>query len=264
MPTPKNKITYRKTPIPCLDHGGLTHIKHTDRLINRMKLSYNCRSFGGDGYFRKNIFGGQLIWGDRLFTMKNKNSMSNMKHMFIFAHVKKNAVAYGKTHKLKPSKWIASIVWNTNKNNNGKKIVGTDLDDAYWTIAYKKGIISEKTYNHGLRINKKSLCLAALATLGSDKTYQDIKHGVLTGDITIVKGDDNLKLIYQSIRHTCFNYMITLSKMLGDDFVCYKTDCIYYVSTKKNIKMVAEFFESKGLDTKMMMKMPSKVEEKYK
>jgi hypothetical protein len=46
--------------------------------------------------------------------------------------------------------------------------------------------------------------------------------------------------------------MRELADLLGDDFVAYKTDCIYYLHTSENIRKVKDFLDKKKLDYKMV------------
>ena len=132
------------------------------------------------------------------------------------------------------------------------KVTGTDLNHAYWRIAYNLGIISELTYVKGLDDKFKSVRLAALSTLGADKKYKIIKAGVITDELKIIKGDDTLQIIYKLIRYTCYKYMAQVKKQLKSDFLCYKTDAIYYIDTKENRKIVRDFFKEKDLLMKQL------------
>lgn len=59
--------------------------------------------------------------------------------------------------------------------------------------------------------------------------------------------------------------MMTMAKMLGEDFICYKTDCIYYVDKPENRKMVQEYLDIFGLEWKQLVEpnKPEKEETKY-
>jgi hypothetical protein len=47
--------------------------------------------------------------------------------------------------------------------------------------------------------------------------------------------------------------MMTMANLLGDDFICYKTDCIYYKQTKKNVELVTTYLDSVGIDYKQLV-----------
>jgi hypothetical protein len=204
-----------------------------------------------DGFIRHNIFGTEIIWNKSRHTYSTVKGRRQKKHMFIFALAKRDALKYIREHGIKQHNFLPSVVYNKNIKLQGKRLTGADVDGAYWTIAFHLGFISETTYNNGLRIRSKNLCLAALSSLGGDKAYYKIKGGnIVDNEIVVVKGNDDLKEIYKAIRYTCYNYMKELAALLGDDFVCYKTDCIYYVRNKKNNKIVEDYLAEKGLSFK--------------
>ena len=60
------------------------------------------------------------------------------------------------------------------------------------------------------------------------------------------------KKIFKYIRLVCFNMMHDLSKKLGPDFDCWKTDCIYYRDTPENRKLVQDYFIIKNMDFKQL------------
>jgi hypothetical protein len=47
--------------------------------------------------------------------------------------------------------------------------------------------------------------------------------------------------------------MNNLATMLGDDFVCYRTDCIYYKDTKKNRDLVYTYLDSVAMHYKQLI-----------
>lgn len=205
-----------------------------------------------DGYERKTMFGHEVAFkGDPFLlnfpTAKGKRAQ---KTIFIFALVKKDAKKYIETHKLKKIDHKVSQVYNEDETLDlkRKKVAFADLDDAYWAMALRLGVISEKTFDHGITMRKKNIGLAALASLGSDKHYNIIRKGEKTKDVMVVKGDDRLKQVYKMIRTECYGYMRRCSKLLGNDFLGYKTDAIYFIHTKKNIKIVEDFFKKHKLD----------------
>jgi hypothetical protein len=134
------------------------------------------------------------------------------------------------------------------------QLTATDINHAYWAIAYNLKIISAKTYEKGLDNKLKSVRLAALSTLGASKKYYRIKKGVITSDVVLVGGNEALTKVYTLIRLTCFEYMYQVKRLLKKDFICYKTDCIYYIDSKENKKIVRDFFKSKKLGMKQLEK----------
>ena len=180
--------------------------------------------------------------------------MAFKKGMFLFGMVRKDVKAYLQINKVKLPIKYGQIEYNKELNEElFGKITATDLNHAYWRIAYNLGVISEKTYNKGLNDDFKAVRLAALSTMGANKKYQKIKNGKLLDEYKVVYGDDTLKDVYKLIRLTCYKYMNQVKKKLGRDFLCYKTDCIYYIDTQYNRKIVKDFFKEKDLYMKQLV-----------
>lgn len=202
--------------------------------------------------YRENLFGSELIWGDYRYMFPNAKGKKSMKDLFIFSMVRRDAMNYLKKNKVKDSGWASSITYNSKVNLSARKMIGTDIDGAYWSIAYKMGIITENTYSRGLLVKQKHLLLASLSSLGRDKRYTIVSDGKFTGDTVIIKGNDQLKLLYKKIRYACFGYMKKLARIIGNDFVAYKTDCIYYLYSLENVRKVKTFLEAEDIDYKMV------------
>jgi hypothetical protein len=123
-------------------------------------------------------------------------------------------------------------------------ITGTDLDHAFWRIAYIKGYISKKTYEYGIADDKaKVIRLATLGNLGKEDIFDKYENGVLVGQEVKRPENKNMKKIYADIRLTCYYLMYELSVQLGDEFESWATDCIYYRDTPENRKLVHDFFD---------------------
>lgn len=65
--------------------------------------------------------------------------------------------------------------------------------------------------------------------------------------VCVDEGDENKRMIYKYIRYFCYQLMYECSVLLGDDFDCWKTDCIYYRDTPENEKKVTAYFSSKDM-----------------
>ena len=124
-----------------------------------------------------------------------------------------------------------------------------------------EGVITQRTYLRGLEIKDKSLRLAALANLASSKEYQVIRGGEITDETVVLKYDPVLQRIYNNIRYACYGHMAEMAKLLGDDFICYKTDCIYYRDTPENREKVHTYLDSVGLDWKQLVEPQRPVDE---
>jgi len=218
-------------------------------LLNRMKRE------SANGYLKRGTFTNEIVWGAYSYIvpcMDKKRQLSFKKGMFLFGLVRKDAKKFLELHdNISLPKKYAQIEYVAELKPN-KKITGTDLNHAYWRIAFNLNIISKNTYIRGLPDNFKAVRLAALSTLGANKKYQKIVDGELSDEFNVVSGDEKLQNIYRLIRFTCYKYMHDVKKILGKDFIAYKTDCIYYVDNQKNRKLVNDYFEKKDLLMKQL------------
>ena len=224
--------------------------KNSGHLINRIK------DLGEDALVKRGTFSTEILWGKRsyIFPSVNKKDYSTFrKGLFLFGKVRSEAQAFLKNNpNFKLPKEERSIYFAPIEPPSDIKICATDLNHAYWRIANNLGIISDYTYYKGIKDEFKSVRLAALSTLGSRKKYQKIENGEITDECLIFEGDESLRKVYTLIRYTCYKYMNAVKRMLGKDFLCYKTDCIYYIDTKENRKKVQDFFDKKDLLMKQL------------
>jgi hypothetical protein len=204
---------------------------------------------------KRGTFTNEIVWGAYSYIvpcMDKKKQLAFKKGMFLFGLVRKDAKKFLEIHdNIRLPKKYAQIEYREELKSM-KRVTGTDLNHAYWRIAYNLGVISENTYIKGLNDSFKSVRLAALSTLGAKKKYQKIIDGELQDEFFVEDGDDDLQNVYKLIRYTCYRYMNQVKKLLGDDFLAYKTDCIYYIDTKKNRQIVQDFFDKKGLLMKQL------------
>jgi hypothetical protein len=221
-------------------------------LLNKMKIEK------ANGFFKRGVFTNELVWGNYSYVSSHLTKAKQKKFqkgLYIFGMVRRDAKLFIKENpSFKLPKKYGQIEYNKDLNEDlFGKITATDLNHAYWRIAYNLGIISDMTYEKGLSDDFKELRLAALSTMGATKTYQKIVKGELTNQTHIIKGDEVMQNVYKLIRYTCYRYMTQVQKRLGKDFLCYKTDCIYYIDTRENRKIVTDFFKEKDLLMKQLV-----------
>ena len=143
-----------------------------------------------------------------------------------------------------------------------KETIGLDINNAYWSVAYLKGYISKKTYLKGIeKDNLKSIRLSCLSSLGKKRIYQCYENGEYVYDEEM-KGDEVLENIYKDIRYSTYGVMFEIAKELGDDFCCWKTDCIFFYDTEDNRIMVKSIIESYGLECKVEVKKLKQLKDK--
>jgi len=228
--------------------------KHREKTIMRSIINNQCDAFLRYGNFSHEIIDGKTCY---IFPPdKTKESkLSKMRQgIYLFSVVRKDAKEWLKNN-LKfdlPDKNPVNEYSSGIEDFNNQKVTGTDLNSAYWTIAYNLGIITKDTYDKGLSNDLKQIRLATLSTLGSGKKYYVIRDGEMTNDEVCIGADEKLADVYRLIRYTCYMYMNELKNMLGKSFVAYRTDCIYYIDTKENRELVRNYFKSKKLKFKQL------------
>ena len=132
-------------------------------------------------------------------------------------------------------------------------ITATDLDHAFWRIAYVKGYITKKTYTKGLPTSGKAIRLASLSVLGRGKKFDRYVDGKFIENVVTKKSDATLQKVYVDIRYSCYYMMYELSQILKDDFESWKTDCIYYRDTPENRTIVHNYFEEREMMFKQLI-----------
>ena len=209
--------------------------------------------YSEDGYYRKGNFSTELIWDRKTYVFPNKNHRSYRKGFFLFKMVRRDAQKFldsGKSVRV-PTRYPVND-YNDNFDKFDLPVTGTDLNHAYWRIAYNLGIISKKTYESGLDEEYKVVRLASLSTLGKGKDYYVIRDGKMTKEMVNIGRNEVFEDLYKAIRYTCYKYMQKIKKLLKNDFVCYKTDCVYYVDTPENRKKVRDYFEKESMSMKQL------------
>lgn len=211
----------------------------------RLNLTQNMADF----FVRSNSDLQEFIVDGEYFMYVNFNE-KKFQHTYLYSMVKRDMMEYYASHGaeiLIPK--MPSHLTNHNYDPMEDEMMGTDLNHAYWRIAYLMGKISEKTYKKGLESNDSNIKIArlsALSVLGRVKTYERYVHGKFIENVAIQK-DKDLKNYYYNIRFYCYQCMWELSRMLGDDFHSYRVDCVYYRKTEQNIEMVETYLNERGL-----------------
>ena len=132
-----------------------------------------------------------------------------------------------------------------------KDTIGMDINNAYWSVAYLKGYISQNTYERGLeKEDMKRIRLASLSSLGKSRMYNVYVNGEHQFDEEQAK-NQSLQNVYLDIRYSTYGVMQEIAYELGDDFCCWKTDCIFFHVTEKNRELVKTMIEDYGLECKL-------------
>lgn len=192
----------------------------------------------------------EIILDDTKYVFTSDDAFPQRK-LYLFRSVKLSAEKWLKENKVKLPEERKQAHWNYDFDDS-KVIAGTDLNHAYWRIAYLLGVISEKIYMAGLDEDCKQLRLATISILGRRKVFDIYEKGIKKDSIILQEENREMREIFTMIRRLCYSYMAELANNLDKDFLCWKTDCIYYVSTDKNIKFVQDYFTSKNLTYKQL------------
>lgn len=220
--------------------------------MKRQFKNFSCdrtykRLVGGKHNFliRKGSEVNQIIFGKNhyLFATENRNFPKSKLYLFKMVNddVKK-FIDNNPFIDLLPQKKTQefNLEYDIEKGN----LTGTDLDHAYWRIAYVKGYISKNTYEHGVKDEKsKTIRLATLGVLGTEQKFDRYQNGEYIETVVHRRENKPMKQVYKDIRLTCFYMMYELSILLGEDFESWNTDCIYYRDSVENRKLVHDFFD---------------------
>jgi hypothetical protein len=226
----------------------------TYKRVPMTRMYSNLVEGKGDFLIRRGSECNEIIFdgNHNIYATENKNF--DPKKIFLFNLVALDVKKFLKTNpfiELPPKKDVAFYSYTYDLEDG--TLTGTDLDHAYWRIAYAKGYISKKTYNYGLDETAKPLRLATLSVLGREKVFEVWEKGEYVESVIHKPKDEQLRMVYADIRYSCFYMMYELSKLLGKDFFCWKTDCIYYRNTPKNIKNVQRYFDDREMLYKQLV-----------
>ena len=213
---------------------------NADALIDKIK------SRKQDALIREGDFSKVVIWDKVAFNFtKTDKGSSFRKSVYLFGVVRKEAKLWLKNNANfeLPTQYPVNV-YNEHYKHLKKEMAATDLDHAYWRIAYVKGYISKNTYEHGIKDEKsKTIRLATLGVLGTEQKFDKYVNGEYVETTINRKENKAIKMVYKDIRLTCFYMMYELSIQLGEDFESWNTDCIYYRDSVENRKIVHEFFD---------------------
>lgn len=133
-----------------------------------------------------------------------------------------------------------------------------DVNNAYWQMMYKLGIISENVYNKYAYNNKyKLIKKIAIGLTVSGQTARFLQNGEVLkskdGKELIVYEDKTLwKRVYKNVRHMTYNIPVDVINKIGaDNYIFYNQDA---VAVKNEFKKDADdFFLDNGIDYKKIL-----------
>jgi hypothetical protein len=227
---------------PLVTRMGLGKPDNLIKVLNERKIDY---------LMRRTTESTTIIFSDTKFIFPH-NTYFRAGKLFLFKMVKNDVVKWvGDRKSIKPPPKHDPSYYNIDYDDSYGSIVAVDLNHAYWRIAFSYGIISENTYLKGLDPKCKAIRLAALSVLGKKREFIRYMGGEIVETKTLREENKALLGVYTYIRLFCYQMMYDMSKMLGDDFDCWRTDCIYFRKTKKNIKMITKYLGERNFSFKM-------------
>lgn len=185
--------------------------------------------------------GKSIVWDEeKQFGINYRKHLNpeQMSQLWIFAVVKQNVQKMIKIRTQKP----LPISYNKSKKNvkifdkmkDGEKFLASDMNHAYWRIAYNENYIDRKTYSRFLPKEFKPVRNKSLSCLISktvSKTYNE-KNELINIEYD---GSQELNDAYQDIRNKTYKILHDCSELIGNGFLKYATDCIYYKSEYKEL-----------------------------
>jgi len=193
----------------------------------------------------------EILMDDKHMVFASQTNFPKKK-IYLFNNVKQQVTKWLNTNDVYLPENLSSIKYNYDYDTDEGTMCGTDLNLAYWRIAYLYGMINEKTYIGGLDTDCKALRLATLSVLGRQKKFDNYEKGEIKETYIYQKENVDLKNAFKFIRLTCWSIMKEVSELLGDDFYAWKTDCIYYRESLSNIKAVQDYFDKLDLTYKQL------------
>ncbi len=193
----------------------------------------------------------EILMDDKHIVFASQSNFPKKK-IYLFNNVKQQVTKWLNTNYVYLPEKLSSIKYNYDYDTDKGTMCATDLNHAYWRIAYLYGMINEKTYIGGLDTDCKALRLATLSVLGREKKFDNYEKGEIKETYIYQKENVDLKNAFKFIRLTCWSIMKEVSELLGDDFYAWKTDCIYYRESLSNIKAVQDYFDKLDLTYKQL------------
>lgn len=187
--------------------------------------------------------------GQKIYQNKSKRFQGGL---YLFYMVRKDVEFYIENNGLVTPYKELPVNYVNKDYNYDNDTIGMDINNAYWSVAYLKGYITESTYLKGLEDKQgmKSIRLSSLSSLGKSRIYNVYENGEHIADQEM-RSNDALQDVYNDIRYSTYGVMLEVAEELGEDFCSWKTDCVFFTDTQANRKKVKEIIESYGLECKI-------------
>jgi hypothetical protein len=245
-----NKINRVLTATPKFKLTGDSQT-HINKIISNAKNNQKSCVY----YVRKTQYTEKIIRSNEMYiyrTEKSRTQKDRMKWLWMFRAVKQDSEKWVIENPKIVGNPITSyepeVYQDSFENKRVKTVYGTDISQAYWRIAFLHGIIGASTYNKGQECPFKDLKYSTLSLLGAKQVYQMYRNEKFLKDVVMVEENVELKRVYEFVKRQCTEIMYLIKKALGNDFVMFQTDEIFY-RNRANVKKVENILLELGFDS---------------
>lgn len=226
-----------------INNSYLRRIKKKTKVLHKQSMSYTL-VVGGSSYTLDSP-----LFKDKAFSRSNLTNQDLVFIKKVKRHVLKNKIYVNFLDQYFPSD-ISYMDVNPNlQNQKFPNAIEIDVNEAYWKTAYILGIIDEAIYEEGKKgkLGKytRLVALGALAKRVTKFVYVDGKFShkeEVRSELT--------ENVWYSICKRLSDVMQGAKKILGDDYLFYWVDGIYFINTKANRKKITKYFLKNGYTSK--------------
>jgi len=206
------------------------------------KIPFTMKHSGSVMEIESDLFNSKSL--DRKFNGKELNFIKKVKKHVINENVSMNFL--GTRYKSKDIKYI-EVSKKLKSGDVYEDVYCLDLVSAYFQMALMLGVISPDIYKEGIGIDKvtRLASLGSLARRTEVREYDGKEYRLLeTIESTATEN------CWFAICYKVGELMLKASKSLGDEFIFYWVDGIFFKNTPENIKKVSDVFAESGFESK--------------
>jgi len=219
-------------------------LKDTFTFLINHKKDFKLASVNGHYKLKSKFVGNTDTYSKDEYQYSDMNFIKKIK-----SHVKKNKIHLDSKfadNQVMPSdvKYVAVNV--VPENARYEHCGEVDINEAYWITAYKLGIIDKAIYDEGKKTNglAKGIRVASLGALAKKEVVYTYEKGELVGQ------EDKQSPLFQNLWFTICKHigdvMTEVANVLGDDFLFYWVDGVYFKNPSKNKDIVQNIFAKHG------------------
>lgn len=191
--------------------------------------------------FKQKTFKKNEYTPDELRFIKSVRSYVNKEEIYALPHFQDNQIFADDVHYVK----VARVP----RFEKFENVCEVDIDQAYWETAYQLGVVSEEIYAKGSKGNiSKKARLTALGSLARKAyNYKFIGDDLIE---TTVDKEPLLENLWFTICKRVSDVMHKVIEELGDDFIFYWVDGIYFKNKPENVAKAMQVFIENGYNSK--------------